>query len=131
MSVRLSVRKQLVHPKPLLAALAGAVLSLLLALPVTGHAAPPEEGVLSKHINLDADDAATKLDILMHTLYAQEQRIITLQFRMEYGDRIDMRLVHFPTDNNTLIPGYVFTPKAMPAGKRHPAIVLVHGGFHE
>lgn len=125
------------HARPLLrcaflAALAVAALAAPLAMwPSPAQAAPPEEGVLSKHINLDADDTATKLDILIHTLYAQEQRIIALQFRMEYGERVDMKLAYFPTDDNSLIPGYVFTPKAMQAGKRHPAIVLVHGGFHE
>ncbi len=131
MNIRLSPRTLPAWCDLLLATLGAAALSLLLAWPATGRAAQPEEGVLSKHINLDADDASTKLDILMHTLYAQEQRIIMLQFGMEYGDRVDIKLVHFPTDNNSLIPGYVFTPKAMPAGKRHPAIVLVHGGFHE
>lgn len=89
------------------------------------------EGKLSKHINLDADDTGTKLDILIHTLYAEEQRTIALQFRMEYGDRVDLKQVYFPTNDNSLIPGYVFTPRNMAPGKRHPAIVLVHGGFHE
>lgn len=89
------------------------------------------EGKLSTHINLDADDADTKLDILIHTLYAQEQRTIALQFRAEYGDRVDMKQVYFPTDNNSLIPGYIFTPRNLDPTKRHPAIVLVHGGFHE
>lgn len=109
---------------------------MIFGVSLSGHvmAAKPqqaEEGVLSKHINLDADDVETKLDILIHTLYANEQRTIALQFRMEYGDRVDMKQVYYPTDNNSLIPGYVFTPKNMQASTRHPALVLVHGGFHE
>jgi dipeptidyl aminopeptidase/acylaminoacyl peptidase len=93
--------------------------------------APPKEGALDKYINLDAKDTATRLDVATHTLYEQEQRIITLNFNMEYGDRVKLKRVAFASGDRTLIPGYVFTPRALQAGKRYPALVMVHGGFHE
>lgn len=93
--------------------------------------APEAEGKLSRHINLDADDTGTKLDILIQTLYEQEQRTIALQFQLKYAGRVNIDQVYFPTDNNSLIPGYVFTPPKLAPGKRYPLIVLVHGGFHE
>lgn len=90
-----------------------------------------KEGKLDKYINLDAKDTATRLDVLAHTLYEQEQRIITLNFQMEYGERVRLRRVAFPSADRTLIPGYVFTPRKMDNNKRYPALVMVHGGFHE
>lgn len=90
-----------------------------------------KEGKLDKYINLDAKDTATRLDVLAHTLYEQEQRIITLNFQMEYGERVRLRRVAFPSADRTLIPGYVFTPRKMDNNKRYPGLVMVHGGFHE
>lgn len=90
-----------------------------------------KEGTLDKYINLDAKDTATRLDVLTHTLYEQEQRIITLNFHMEYGERVKLRRVAFPSADRTLIPGYVFTPRKMDGNKRYPGLVMVHGGFHE
>lgn len=90
-----------------------------------------QEGELSSHINLDSSDVLTRLEVLTQTLYEQEQRTIALQFQFAHAGKIDMKMVFFPTDNNSLIPGYVFTPAKMQQGKRHPALVLVHGGFHE
>lgn len=90
-----------------------------------------KDGKLDKYINLDAKDTATRLDVLAHTLYEQEQRIITLNFQMEYGERVRLRRVAFPSADRTLIPGYVFTPRKMDNDKRYPGLVMVHGGFHE
>ncbi|WP_147373829.1 alpha/beta hydrolase family protein [Massilia cavernae] len=103
----------------------------LLLIPAHAQDAAPKEGTLDKYINLDAKDTATKLDITNHTLYEQEQRIITLNFHMEYGDRVKLKRVAFASADRTLIPGYVFTPRTMQAGKRYPGLVMVHGGFHE
>jgi dipeptidyl aminopeptidase/acylaminoacyl peptidase len=93
--------------------------------------APHKEGALDKYINRDAKDMATRLDVATHTLYEQEQRIITLNFNMEYGDRVKLKRVAFASGDRTLVPGYVFTPKGLQAGKRYPGLVMVHGGFHE
>ncbi len=73
---------------------------------------------------------ATKLDVATHAVYEQDQRVIVLNFQLEYGDQVRIKRVAFPS-KDVLIPGYVFTPVKMVAGKRYPAIVMVHGGFHE
>jgi dipeptidyl aminopeptidase/acylaminoacyl peptidase len=105
--------------------------SLIATQACAQDAAPPKEGALDKYINLDAKDTATRLEVATQTLYEQEQRIITLNFNMEYGDRVKLKRVAFSSGDRTLIPGYVFTPRTMQAGKRYPALVMVHGGFHE
>jgi dipeptidyl aminopeptidase/acylaminoacyl peptidase len=90
-----------------------------------------KEGALDKYINLDANDTATKLEVIAQTLYEQEQRIVTLTFMQEFGERVRLKRVAFASADRTLIPGYLFTPVKLEAGKKYPGIVMVHGGFHE
>ena len=62
------------------------LLACIAAMQATAFAKENDkEGTLDTYINLDAKDTATRLDVLAHTLYEQEQRIITLNFHMEYG----------------------------------------------
>jgi dipeptidyl aminopeptidase/acylaminoacyl peptidase len=90
-----------------------------------------QEGTLDKYVNPDADDISTKLDVITQTLYEQEQRIVTLTFMQELGDRVRLKRVAFASSDRTLIPGYVFTPMKLETGRKYPGIVMVHGGFHE
>jgi dipeptidyl aminopeptidase/acylaminoacyl peptidase len=94
-------------------------------------AAQAKEGELDKFINRDTKDVQTRLELMTHTMYAQQQQIITILFRQEHGDRVKMRQVWFAARDKTLVPAQVFTPVKMDSGKRYPAIVMVHGGFHE
>ena len=89
------------------------------------------EGDLQKFSNRDTKDVQQRLELLTHTLYEQQQQVISLLFRQELGDRVRMRFVKFPARDKSLVPAWVFTPIRMDAGKRYPAIVMVHGGFHE
>jgi dipeptidyl aminopeptidase/acylaminoacyl peptidase len=89
------------------------------------------EGDLTKYLNPDAQDLATKLDVVTHALYEQEQHIITLTFMQEYGDRVHLKRVAFASTGDSLIPGYVFTPVRFDRGRKYPGLVMVHGGFHE
>ncbi|MCX7173987.1 MAG: alpha/beta fold hydrolase [Proteobacteria bacterium] len=89
------------------------------------------EGTLTKWINPDAKDTATKLDVLQHEAYKTDLQVTILGFMQEYGDRITLKRVHYPSSDRTLVPAYVFTPAKRQAGKRYPALVIVHGGFHE
>lgn len=114
-------------PKKLLGLL---LASLALAGAAHAQDGAPKEGALDKYINRDAKDTATKLDVVIHSVYEQEQRVIVLNFQLEHGDQVRIKRVAFPS-KDVLIPGYVFTPVKMVAGKRYPAIVMVHGGFHE
>jgi dipeptidyl aminopeptidase/acylaminoacyl peptidase len=111
--------------------------SLLAAcLVVAAHAAlaqaeaPPKDGPLDKFINLDAKDTATRLEVVTQTLYEHEQRMIALGFAIEYAGRVQIRSVLYPAADKSLIPGYVFRAARPQAGRR-PALVVVHGGFHE
>jgi dipeptidyl aminopeptidase/acylaminoacyl peptidase len=90
----------------------------------------PREGELATFTNMDARDAETRLKILQHETYELAQKLIALQFAQGYGDTIRMKFDHYASGAE-LIPAYVFTPKDMAAGQRRPAVVLLHGGFHE
>ena len=90
----------------------------------------PREGDLSKFANRDTKDVQQRLELMTHTLYAQEQQAITVRFRLEHGERVKMKLVWLPAKDNSLVPAWVFTPANMASGKRYPAIVMVHGAFH-
>jgi dipeptidyl aminopeptidase/acylaminoacyl peptidase len=90
-----------------------------------------QEGTLDKYVNPDAEDTATKLDVITQALYEQEQRIVTLTFMQEFGDHVRLKRVAFASSDRTLIPGYVFTPTKPETGRKYPGVVMVHGGFHE
>ena len=89
------------------------------------------EGDLNKFANRDTKDVQQRLELLTHTLYAQQQQMITILFRQEFGERVKMKEVWVEARDKTLVPAWVFTPRKMDSGKRYPAIVMVHGGFHE
>jgi dipeptidyl aminopeptidase/acylaminoacyl peptidase len=90
----------------------------------------PGEGELTRYINLDATDAESKLEIIEHEVFAAQQQSVRIEFLLEHGDAVKMDFVQYPSGDE-LVPGYVFTPKGMAAGEKHPAVVMVHGGFHE
>lgn len=85
---------------------------------------------LQTFINPDSKDTQVKLDLLIHTLYEVNQKLVGVTFNQRYGERIRMERVMVPNVNADLIPTWVFTPRDMPAGRKYPAIVAVHGGFH-
>jgi dipeptidyl aminopeptidase/acylaminoacyl peptidase len=111
-----------------------ALLAALLAAPAWAQEAPaaperrPDE--LKTFINPDARDTNTKLDLIIHTLYEVNQRLVNLQFAQRFGDRIRMDRVMIPNVEKDLVPGWIFKPVKMSAGTRYPALVAVHGGFH-
>ncbi|MGH6781397.1 MAG: alpha/beta hydrolase family protein [Sphingomonadaceae bacterium] len=93
--------------------------------------APRAEGELSRHINLDAKDAETKLEIIQHEVFEAQQQNIRIEFMLKHGSTTALDFVQYPSGSE-LIPGYVFTPASgVPAGEKRPAVVVVHGGFHE
>lgn len=88
------------------------------------------EDHLKTYLNMDAKDADTRLDLLIHTLYEVNQKVTTLTFMQRYGDRITMERAMVPNRDYDLVPSWVFKPKDLDSGKRYPALVAVHGGFH-
>ncbi len=94
-------------------------------------AAPARRGdELQTFINPDAKDTQTKLDLLIHLQYEVNQKLIAVTFNQRYGDRIRMERVMVPNVNADLIPTWQFTPVRMESGRKYPALVAVHGGFH-
>jgi dipeptidyl aminopeptidase/acylaminoacyl peptidase len=85
---------------------------------------------LQTFINPDAKDTQTKLDLLIHTNYEINQKLVAVLFTQRYGDRIRMERLMVPNVNGDLVPCWVFTPRQMAQGRKYPAIVAVHGGFH-
>jgi dipeptidyl aminopeptidase/acylaminoacyl peptidase len=106
---------------------------LCAAIPVFPQdtASSSEEGKLDKFINRDAQDTATKLEVIEQTIYEQQQEITLLMFLNQYSGRTHMERVQYPSADHAIIPGYVFTSAGLDKNKRNPAIVIVHGGFHE
>jgi len=94
-----------------------------------GRTEDNREGALDSYVNYNTDDVPTKLELLQQEIFVNQQRMIQIQFEIENPD-IKMDFVYYPSADQT-IPGYVFTPKTMVAGKRYPTVIMVHGGFHE
>ena len=61
---------------------------------VPAQATTAQEGDLATFANRDTKDVQQRLELLTHTLYAQQQQIITILFRQEFGERI--RLIIAP-----------------------------------
>jgi dipeptidyl aminopeptidase/acylaminoacyl peptidase len=123
----LGLRSKLQHL--LLATLATAIaipLSLAQDVPKTSD----QKEALSQFINSDASDTTTKLEVMRQEIYLAEQEAIVTEFHTEYGNRINMRRVLYASGAE-LIPGYIFTPVNITAGKKYAAVILLHGGFHE
>ncbi len=108
--------------------LSGAMVPAANAQDEASKGAPKES--LSSFINADAKDTGTKLEVIQQELYQSEEESILANFMLEYGARDHMKRVLYPSGHE-LIPGYVFTPANMPAGRKYPGIILLHGGFHE
>jgi dipeptidyl aminopeptidase/acylaminoacyl peptidase len=91
----------------------------------------PREGELTKFTNRDTKDVQQRLELLTHTLYSQQQQMITILFHQEFGERTRMKQVWIAARDKSLVPAWVFTPLKMDSARKYPAIVMVHGGFHE
>ncbi|PYY24365.1 MAG: hypothetical protein DMG62_03495 [Acidobacteria bacterium] len=80
-------------------------------------------------VNQEAKDAATKLDLLQQEIYIAEQQLTWLTLLQQYGDRLHVERVMFPSQKE-LVPGYIFTPVKLDKSQKHPGLVIVHGAFH-
>ncbi len=88
------------------------------------------EGALDSFTNTTTDDSAALLRHLQQEIYVTQQLAILTQFRLDHADRIRLATVFVDSDGE-LIPTHVFTPVTATADVRRPAVVMVHGGFHE
>jgi len=117
------------NPSRLAAALV-AIAAMSLLLPAYSQDVPQDKDALQKFLNMDAKDVDTKLTVVQHEIYQLAVALAISNFNQQYGSRVNLEPVEFASGLE-LIPGYVFTPKEMVKGRRYPAIVWVHGGFHD
>jgi dipeptidyl aminopeptidase/acylaminoacyl peptidase len=117
--------------------LAGIPGSLRGLLVVAGAAAafaqqPAVEVSPENHLDRESKDVGVKLDYMLQEVLLLKTELVVANFRQEFGDHIRMKRVSFPTiaPERESIPGYLFMPKDMPAGKKFPGLVMVHGGNH-
>ncbi len=90
-----------------------------------------EENSLTNFQDRNSKDVAPQVARLTQEVFMLKTELNVLTFRQEYGDRIKMRRVWYPNQNDKeTLPGYVFTPVGAPAGKKFPALLMVHGGNH-
>lgn len=110
------------------------LLALLAAATLAAQEAPkaPAEGTLTAFLDRNSKDVAPQVARLTQEIFILKTELIVSNFRQEYGDRIKMQRVSYPTStaDKEAIPGYIFTPGKMPAGKKLPALLMVHGGNH-
>jgi dipeptidyl aminopeptidase/acylaminoacyl peptidase len=88
----------------------------------------PDE--LKTYLDLESQEINVKLEQILHQLYETNQKIVTLSFIQRYGDEIKMERAMVPNVDGDLVPSWVFTSVGREKGKRFPAVVAVHGGFH-
>lgn len=114
----------------LLAALLTLAAPLLAQEPAA--AKPPAEGALTQFLDRNSKDVAPQVARLTQEVFLLKTELNIVSFRQEYGDRVKLQRVWFPanTADHEAIPGYIFTPVGLAAGKKLPAIVMVHGGNH-
>ncbi|MBL9201148.1 MAG: S9 family peptidase [Opitutaceae bacterium] len=103
-------------------------------LPAQDTTAPkaPAEGTLTQFLDRNSKDVGPQVARLTQEVFLLKTELIVSNFRQEYSDRIRLQRVTFPanTADKEAIPGYIFTPTKMTPGKKHAALVMVHGGNH-
>lgn len=112
------------------AALLTSVMAAVMAAAGSALAQDPRKEGLDKFLNMDGKDVETKLAVIQHELYKAEVSSTLVLFNQLHGSRVRTERVEFPSGLE-LIPGYIFSPQNMDRGRPHPALVLVHGGFHD
>ncbi len=110
-----------------------AALACVLQPGFAAEKAAPADGALRESRNLQPNDTAERLELMTHEIYGQRVDTTWLLFAQLYGPQVRAERVLFPanTADKEAIPGYLFTPAAgVPAGKKLPGLLLIHGSFH-
>lgn len=79
--------------------------------------------------NQEAGDVATKLQLLEQEVQATQQEVIYSNLLRQYDNQMVIRRLQYASGAD-LVPAYLFAPKPLDSGKRHPALVVVHGAWH-
>ncbi len=93
----------------------------------TGSAAPQD---LARFPDTDPKNVTDRLEQIQQEVYVSQQKDVMLQFLLQEQGKVHCDFVYYPSGHD-LIPGYIFTPPQMPAGRKYPAMIMLHGGFHE
>ncbi len=104
---------------------------LVAACPLRAQKTGAAKQDLTQFVNMDAKDTATKLNLIQQDLYQEELSTAVIRFILEYGNKVHLEDVEFPSTDLSVVPGYLFTPVNMESGKTYPGLVFVHGGFHD
>lgn len=114
--------------------------AVLISLLISSHAsAQPEqsphrstrlEGELDTFLNPISDHIPTKLEVLQHAIYDLEQKLTQMMFLQQHGEKVSFEKVWFGNHDGDITPGFVAGPRQLEEGRRYPAVVMVHGGFH-
>lgn len=118
---------------PTVRAGAALLVSLVLstAAPAQSQPALPEnEGELAQFIDRNPQNTTAALTLLTLKVDQLKTELIVSNFRQEYGDRVRLRRVSYPTitPDRLTIPGYIFTPVNLAKGEKRPGLVMLHGG---
>jgi len=92
----------------------------------------PPEGTLDTFISREGKDVNSQLALILQTLYEERSDTTLLLFEHDYGARVHTKRIFYAanTADHEYVPAYVFTPADLPAGKKLPGLVMVHGGYH-
>ena len=85
---------------------------------------------MAKFPDTDPKDVTDRLEQIQQEVYVSQQKDVMLQFLLQEQGKVHCDFVYYSSGHD-LIPGYIFTPPQMPAGRKYPAMVMLHGGFHE
>jgi dipeptidyl aminopeptidase/acylaminoacyl peptidase len=102
----------------------------LLAPPAAGQAGLEPGRALSRYRDMDSKDLLDQVEQLQQENFATQQKVIMNQFLLQHACCTRMELVNYNSAGE-LVPAYVFRPAKPQPGARYPAVVMVHGGFHE
>ncbi|MSU50457.1 MAG: S9 family peptidase [Opitutus sp.] len=110
------------------------LLAFVVGLPAVAQEPPkaPAEGTLINYLDRNSKEVGPQVARLTQEVFLLKTELIVSNFRQEYGDRIKMQRVSFAasTADKVAVPGYVFTPVGLAAGRKLPGLVMVHGGNH-
>jgi dipeptidyl aminopeptidase/acylaminoacyl peptidase len=107
-----------------------AALAVSAASPLFAQAGLEPGRALSRYRDMDSKDVLDQVEQLQQEVFATQQKAIVNQFILQHGATTRLEVVNY-NSSGELVPAYVFRPARAEPGKSYPAVVMVHGGFHE
>src|ERR1700722_8368185 len=73
---------------------------------------------LAKFPDTDPKNVTDRLEQIQQEVYVSQQKDVMLQFLLQEQGKVHCDFVYYPSGHD-LIPGYIFTPPQMPAGRKY------------